>query len=639
MTGGEYDFTPRLGRIRNKGARAGQTEVQKLIRAASGPRAKKRARRSATSPAAGGRYGRRSIVKTRTVKMAGTGAAKQRAHLRYIERDAARGKEAEKGRGGALYDRETDEADRDAFLERGKGDRHQFRIILSPEDGGDLESLKPLTRDLMASMERELGTRLDWIAADHYDTARPHTHIVIRGRRDNGADLVIPKHIIAFEMRERANELLTIELGPVTERELQRRIEREVGQERWTSLDRDLAARERGGSVEIEKDARHLKSRLHLLRLEKLQRLGLAENIEGRRWRLTHGWQEKLRDLGLRGDIVKEMNRALRSRGDERTLGAEALFDPVREEGKVVGRVIEIGRHGDFHERAFAVIDGIDGSVRHVDLGEAEETVEIKRSAIVEVSGRGDGIKKADHVIADIAGRHDGVYSPERHTESDPKASHEFISAHVRRLEALRRMGVVERSRDGSWEIPKDYEALIRKAHRGLLSKSPVEARILTAWTLADQTQALGAGWIDREAVEHGAGRLSDEGFGGEVRKAMERRREFLLARGLVNEREVASIDRALLTRLEAMELSAAGRSLSAEFGKPFVEAWGNGKIEGRYVRNVELASGRYALIEKRRELTLVTLRRGMERALGRQVVGVAQNGRVTWDWSKGRVR
>ncbi|MCA8897009.1 MAG: hypothetical protein KDA48_17250, partial [Amphiplicatus sp.] len=60
--------------------------------------------------------------------MAGTGAAKQRAHLRYIERDAARGKEAEKGRGGALYDRETDEADRDAFLERGKGDRHQFRI-------------------------------------------------------------------------------------------------------------------------------------------------------------------------------------------------------------------------------------------------------------------------------------------------------------------------------------------------------------------------------------------------------------------------------------------------------------------------------------------------------------------------------
>ncbi|WP_425409315.1 DUF3363 domain-containing protein [Hyphococcus sp.] len=639
MTGGEYDFTPRLGRIRNKGARSGQTEVQKLIRVASGPRAKKRIRRGATSPAAGGRYGRRSIVKTRIVKMAGTGAAKQRAHLRYIERDAARGKETGKAHGGALYDRETGEADRDAFLERGKGDRHQFRIILSPEDGGDLESLKPLIRDLMASMERDLETRLDWIAADHYDTGRPHTHIVIRGRREDGADLIIPKRIIAYEMRVRANELLTIELGPVTERELQQRIGREVGQERWTSLDRDLAAMERDGSVEVEKDSRHLKSRLHLLRLEKLQRLGLADKVEGRRWRLAAGWQEKLRDLGLKGDIVKGMNRALRSRGDERTLGAEALFDPVKEEGKFVGRVIETGRHGDFHERAFAVIDSIDGSVRHVDLGEAEETDEIKRGVIIEVSGRGDGIKKADRVIADIARRNNGVYSPERHAESDPNASREFIRAHVRRLEALRRLGVVDRSGDGSWEIPDDYEARIRRAHRGLLSKSPVEARILTTWTLADQTEALGAGWIDREAVEHGAGRLSDEGFGGEVRKAMERRREFLLARGLVNEREVASIDRVLLSRLEAMELSAAGESLSAEFGKPFVDAPKSGKIEGRYVRNIELASGRYAIIEKRRELTLVTLRRGMERALGRQVFRIARSGRVTWDWTKGKGR
>ena len=311
----------------------------------------------------------------------------------------------------------------------------------------------------------------------------------------------------------------------------------------------------------------------------------------------------------------------------------------MREEGKFVGRVIEAGRHGDFHERAFAMIDGINGSVRHVDLGESEETDEIKCGVIIEVSGRGDGTKKADRVIADVARRHDGVYSPERHAESDSKANREFIRAHIRRLEALRRLGVVDRSGDGVWEIPDDYETRIRKAHRGLLSRSPIEARILTTWTLTDQTRALGAAWIDREAVEHGADRLSDEGFGGEVRKAMERRRAFLLARGLVKEREGASINRALLSHLAAVELSAAGKSLSTEFGKPFVEVPKSGKIEGRYVRDVELASGRYVLIEKRRELMLVSWRRGMDRALGRQIVGIVRNGRVTWDWSKGRGR
>ncbi len=64
----------------------------------------------------------------------------------------------------------------------GRGDPHQFRIMISPEDGAELArvngdgkpNLKDTTRALMAQMEEDLGTRLDWVAVDHFDTAHPH---------------------------------------------------------------------------------------------------------------------------------------------------------------------------------------------------------------------------------------------------------------------------------------------------------------------------------------------------------------------------------------------------------------------------------------------------------------------------------
>ncbi len=630
MSAGEFDFKPKLGRIRSAGDATAKTHVEKLLRAASGKRGKRRVNAAPKPAGYSGRYQRRSIVKTRIVKLSSSGAAKQRAHLRYIERDAAREKSEEKERGGVLYDLESDDADRDAFIERGEGDRHQFRIILSPEDGHEFQSLKPLTRDLMASMERELETRIDWIAADHYDTGRPHTHIVIRGKRDNGEDLVIPKRMIAHGMRERVNELLSVELGPVTELDLQRRIERQVGQERWTSLDRDLKSITRDGFVEIDKDVRQLKARLQLLRLEKLQRLGLAQFLGRRRWGIDLEFEAKLRDLGQRGDIIKAMNKELRSRGDGRTLGPESVFDPMSDERSIVGRLMSVGRHGDFHERAFAMIDGIDGAMHYIDLGEAELVDDLRRGTIVEVSGRGDGVKKSDHVIDTVARENDGIYSPTRHEKFDNKASREFIRSHVRRLEALRRLGVVNRSADGSWSVSNDYLNRVRLSQKTQLRRTPVDLRELTSWSLDKQTHAIGAAWVDRELAEHEKSRLSGEGFGGDVRAAAEKRRLFLVERGL---------ERASLQQLEGIEISEAGDKISKEFGKPVTPVSRTGKIEGKYVRDVELASGKFALLEKQRELTLVPWRRAMARAIGRNMVGVARNNRITWDWSKGRGR
>lgn len=130
---------------------------------------------------------RRVLIKVHIQKMAGSGAKAQSALLKYIERDA---------KPGRLYNDRSDAGERDVLAARGRKDRHQFRVILSPEDAHELIDLRSFTLDLVGGIERDLGTRFDWVAADHHDTGQPHSHLVIRGKRDDGHDLVIPKRYI-----------------------------------------------------------------------------------------------------------------------------------------------------------------------------------------------------------------------------------------------------------------------------------------------------------------------------------------------------------------------------------------------------------------------------------------------------------
>jgi len=174
---------------------------------------------------------RRVTVKVRIVKGTGKAGGVQ-AHLRYLEREGV----SREGEPGRLYSTFTDEADRDAFIERGLEDRHQFRIILSPEDGAAYEDLKPFTRDVMAQMETDLGTTLDWVAVDHHDTGHPHVHVVVRGVTEDGKILNIAGDYLSHGIRHRAGEVLTRDLGPQTEQEVQRQLEHEVEAERLTRL-------------------------------------------------------------------------------------------------------------------------------------------------------------------------------------------------------------------------------------------------------------------------------------------------------------------------------------------------------------------------------------------------------------------
>ena len=166
---------------------------------------------------------RGAVIKARVVRSSGR-AAPLGTHLGYLRRDGVT-RDGEKAR---LFGPDVDAADGGAFAERCGGDRHHFRFIVSPDDALDMADLKSFTRDLAEQMEKDLGTRLDWVAVDHWNTEHPHIHLIVRGMRDDGQDLVIARDYIKEGMRDRARDLITQELGPRTEHDIRRTLERQM---------------------------------------------------------------------------------------------------------------------------------------------------------------------------------------------------------------------------------------------------------------------------------------------------------------------------------------------------------------------------------------------------------------------------
>jgi hypothetical protein len=72
-----------------------------------------------------------------------------------------------------------------------------------------------------------------------------------------------------------------------------------------------------------------------------------------------------LRDLGMRGDIIKTMHRAFTERGQDRGI-ADYVIDSGTAPSPIIGRLIATGLHNELSGEAYAVIDGTDGRAHHV---------------------------------------------------------------------------------------------------------------------------------------------------------------------------------------------------------------------------------------------------------------------------------
>ena len=401
MSASDDDIQVRPGRIRhgNRGAKRPQTFVGEVMRAAKkaghvgssfrssqgGSRSRfGRGRRAAVSIRLRSNA-RRVVMKARVVRHQGTRfrSAPLPRHMAYLKRDGV----TRDGADARMFDATSDAADEQAFAERTADDRHHFRFIISPEDAAELADLRGFTRELMQDVERDLGTRLDWVAVDHWNTDNPHVHVLIRGRADDGQDLVISRDYISRGFRDRAAERVTFELGPRSEHEIRTALEKEVEAERWTSLDRALreVADDGGGVADLRpggEDDPEMR-RLMLGRAAKLERLGLAEQIGPAQWALKRGIEPTLRNLGIRGDIIKTMHRAMSGADREPDIAGFAIHGDAPAD-PVLGRLVQRGLDDELKGSAYAIVEGVDGRTHHLRFSDLELTGDARPGAIVE---------------------------------------------------------------------------------------------------------------------------------------------------------------------------------------------------------------------------------------------------------------
>jgi hypothetical protein len=109
-----------------------------------------------------------------------------------------------------------------------KSDKRHFRIILSAENGGRIGDLRAYTREVMDRAEAALGKKLQWFAVDHFDTDNPHSHIVLRGVREDGRDLILPRAFVQHGFRNAARDIATNRLGSRTRDDARRALQREA---------------------------------------------------------------------------------------------------------------------------------------------------------------------------------------------------------------------------------------------------------------------------------------------------------------------------------------------------------------------------------------------------------------------------
>lgn len=619
-------FNVRPGRIRSGGsskrARSYLSRVAQAVNKA-GPPGRRSRGQSASYRSRPAR--RRVIVKTHIVRMSVSSIGALAAHLAYIKRDSALSG-ADRGQ---LFSPESETTNTNSFAAKIGEDRHHFRFIVSPEDGAQMQDLKPFVRDLMQRMEQDLSTPLNWVSAVHHDTGRPHAHIVLRGKRDDGSDLVIPKAYVSHTMRERAEDLVTLELGPETQLETDRKLAHEVGAERFTRIDRHLSrTSDAEGIVSLEKSGRY--RQIHSARLRALGKLGLASKLSASHWQIEPRAEETLRALGTRRDIIKTMNKALVGRTGRR-VDNSSLFNRSDPNGnEVIGEVIASGLTGEAHDTAYAVIDTMEGRAVYAELGGAEQLEDVKRGVIVRLSPPVVAARASDRMIDQIAKKSGGVYSAALHQAADPKARPEFVTAHIRRLEAMRRAGFAMRASDGTWQISEDHLARVETYERARVRRSPLKSEILSHWKLADQPTAMGATWLDDFEPTTGP----QFGWAAEVAAAKQKRQQFLVETGVIElakDRVTVNIQAKLLTA----DLRAAGEGLRGEIGKAYAEAPARGEIEGVYRNAVIRPSGKFAVIERAREFTLVPWRSVLERSRGKSVSGVFREGEISWKANK----
>jgi type IV secretory pathway VirD2 relaxase len=543
-------FRPRMGGGRRPKERVGSTSLRNAVLA--NLRRTPRSPRSHVASRGLGAGARRVVVKAHLLRMNASGAKAAALHLRYIERDGVE----RDGSKGVLYDA-GGAVDGRAFERTRPGEKHQFRLIVSPEDGAELD-LTTYVRRLMATVERDVDRKLEWAAVNHHDTDHPHAHVVIRGADRDGREVRLARAYISNGLRMRAQELATEELGPRQEIDIRRSRAKEVTQARFTSLDRELERRAKDGRIEVRFTDRPglVEPSALIARLVHLEGLRLAERLSPTSWRLAESWQQPLRDLATRGDILKQIHAAIS--GDPARYrivrdGEAVPTDAAGGKRVVSGRVASKGLSDELKRTFYAVVETPTGRAYHVPL-DARGAEAMRPGDIVSFTTKPEApVRPADRQIAEVARAQGGVYALEPTSDA---ASH----PHERRLRQLERLGLATPEAPRRWKVSANLLRELTERQRD----APVRHRLLfrkEPLSLEGQVRHPGPVWLDRVETDS----LAPYGFGAELKRAVGQRREALRRLGVQPDDPNRS---AKLRELEQREL---GGQIAARSGQAFL--------------------------------------------------------------------
>jgi type IV secretory pathway VirD2 relaxase len=493
------------------------------------------------------------IVKAHVVRLTAGGAKAAALHLRYIERDGVE----KDGSPGALYGPDGP-VPADVFRQPRLDEKHQFRLIISPEDGHELD-LTAYVRGLMTHVEGDLGPKVEWAAVNHYDTAHPHAHLVVRGVDRAGRELRLDREYISNGLRFRAQELATQELGPRLDVDVRRAHEKEITEERFTSLDRELERRADAGRVQARSNAPRgrIDESTLVARLEHLEGLRLAERVGPSVWTLTEGWQGELRELGARGDVLKQIHMAVSGDPSRYRIvrsGQSLDADQPGEAPPRVGRVAGKGLSDELKGVYYAVLETPAGMAYHVLLNR-QSAEELRVGEVVAFRSRPEpSVRPIDREIAEVVERRGGVYALEPRTDL-------AASPHARRLRELERMNLATRQLPDRWRVsPNLLQELEKRGaeaparHRVAFRKEPL--------SLEEQVNHRGSSTLDQVKVDL----LAPYGFGADLRRAVDRRRDFVRRLGIEPD------DPKRLTKLRALEEQTVGKGIATRSGQVFME-------------------------------------------------------------------
>lgn len=349
-------------------ARAWSIALRTVLRYAGTSRRSRMSAGTGVGGGAGRRFNQRCAV--RTMYTANKTAGQWRAHGRYIARESS---------GGAVLSQAVDEKldgahqpiDPARELERwqSEGDPRLWKLIVSPEFGERVD-LDRLTRELMDRMEKDLGTKLEWVAVTHFNTEHPHVHIALRGVREDKSTLDLPREYVRHGIRAIAEDLCTRQLGHRNQVDAIAAERREIQERRFTLLDRMInRSNSNDGSTAEHFVVRRPSGRAsrpreqHIdARLAVLQQMGLATAGAGCEWLVRRDFETVLKAMQRTNDRQKMLASHAALLSDERL---PLVVLDLRKLKAIEGRVLAHGEEetGKASGRHYLLLEGTDAKV------------------------------------------------------------------------------------------------------------------------------------------------------------------------------------------------------------------------------------------------------------------------------------